>query len=56
MLEENKNRQALLEKLMGLRYSAVALKMVKEEGEVPEGAWQPFKGQGKHRDFPVGPT
>jgi len=48
MLEENKNRQALLEKLMGLRYPAVALKMVKEEGEVPEGAWQPFKDQGKH--------
>jgi Uncharacterised ArCR, COG2043. len=48
MLEENKNRQALLEKLMGLRYPAVALKMIREAGEVPDGAWQPFRDQGKH--------
>ena len=38
MLEENRSRQALLEKLMGLRYSAVALKMIREAVEVPDGA------------------
>ena len=48
MLDENKARQALLEKLTGLRYPAVALKMIREESEVPAGAWQPFKDQGKH--------
>ena len=48
MLEENRNRQALLEKLMGLRYPAVALKMIRDKEEVPAGAWQPFRDQGKH--------
>ena len=38
MLEENRNRQALLEKLMGLRYPAVALKMIRDKEEVPAGA------------------
>ena len=48
MLEENKNRQALMDKLVGLRYPAVALRMIRDEAEVPAEAWRPFKDQGKH--------
>ncbi len=48
MLENNQKRQALLEKLVGLRYSAVALKMIREGDELPEDAVQPTKDWGKH--------
>ena len=48
MLETNQKRQALLDQLAGLRYPPVALKMIREESEVPAGAWRPYRDQGKH--------
>ena len=48
MLEKNRERQALLEKLMGLRFPAVALKMVREGEALPEGAYRPYGDRGRH--------
>jgi len=48
MLEKNRERQALLEKLSGLRYPAVALRMLKEGEEPPAGAVRPLRDWGKH--------
>ena len=48
MLESNKNRQAQMDALVGLRYPAVALKMIRDEAELPEGTVRPVKDLGKH--------
>ena len=48
MLEKNREHQALLERLTGLRYPAVALKMIGEGDEVPAGALRPMQDTGKH--------
>lgn len=48
MLELNKKRQELMDKLVGLRYPAVALKMIEREEDVPAEAVRPMKDWGKH--------
>ncbi len=48
MLELNQARQALMDKLAGLRYPAVALKMIRSEEEIPAEAVRPMKDMGKH--------
>lgn len=48
MLEQNKKIQELMEKLIGLRYPAVAVKMIKDDSEVPEDAVRPLKDMGNH--------
>ena len=48
MLEKNRERQALLEKLTGLRFPAVALRMVREGEALPEEAYRPYGDKGKH--------
>lgn len=48
MLELNKKRQELMDKLVGLRYPAVALKMIEDEADVPAEAVRPMKDWGKH--------
>ena len=48
MLEINQERQSLLGALVGLRYPAVTLKMIREGEALPEGAEQPTKDWGKH--------
>ncbi|MBR4691333.1 MAG: DUF169 domain-containing protein [Oscillospiraceae bacterium] len=48
MLESNKERQALMDRLAGLRYPAVALRMVREGEPIPEGAVRPYRDTGKH--------
>ena len=48
MMESNRSRQELMNRLVGLRYPAVALKMIQREDEVPAGAVRPFKDLGKH--------
>ena len=48
MLEINQARQAALDKLLKLRYPAIALKLVESEDEVPAGAERPEADWGKH--------
>ncbi len=48
MLESNKKKQAQMEELVGLRYSAVAVKLIREGDTLPEGTVQPVKDWGKH--------
>lgn len=48
MLEKNRERHELMTRLVGLRYPAVALKMVRNDEEVPADAIQPRKDMGKH--------
>ncbi len=48
MLEINRKRHELTVRLTGLRYPGVAIKMIRDENEVPAGADRPFKNRGKH--------
>lgn len=48
MLEQNKKIQELMEKVVGLRYPAVAVKMIREDSEIPEDAVRPLKDMGYH--------
>ena len=48
MLEQNKKIQELMEKVVGLRYPAVAVKMIREDSEIPEDAVRPLKDMGHH--------
>ena len=48
MLEQNKKIQELMEKVVGLRYPAVAIKMIREDSEIPEEAVRPLKDMGYH--------
>ena len=48
MLEENRARHEQLVKLTGLRYPAVALKMIADESALPEGTVIPLRDWGKH--------
>ena len=48
MLESNRNKQKLMDELVGLRYSAVAVKLIREGDALPEGTVQPTKDWGKH--------
>ena len=48
MLKQNQEKHALMEKLVGLRFPAVALKMVKDGEPLPEGAYRPYLDKGKH--------
>ncbi len=48
MLEQNKKIQELMEKVVGLRYPAVAVKMIREDSEIPEDAVRPLKDMGSH--------
>lgn len=48
MLENNQTRQELMNRLVGLRYPAVALKMIRNEEEVPADAVRPRKDWDKH--------
>ena len=48
MLEINKARQAALDKLLKLRYPAIALKLAEREEDVPAGAERPEADWGKH--------
>ena len=48
MIERNAERQEKLRRLVGLRYSAVAVKMVEDEAILPECAERPFADWGKH--------
>ena len=48
MLEQNQKHQALLESLSGLRYPGVALRLIREEAEVPAEAVRPLRDWGKH--------
>ncbi len=48
MLEQNRQRQALMDKLAGLRYPAVALRMIRDEAEVPGDALRPYRDKGSH--------
>ena len=48
MLEQNKKIQELMEKIVGLRYPAVAIKMIREDSEIPADAVRPLKDMGYH--------
>ena len=48
MLKTNQARQASLDKLLRMRYPAIAIKLVESEAEVPEGAERPEADWGKH--------
>ena len=48
MMELNQKRQLLMDKLLKLRYSAIALKFVEDEAIVPENAMRPYSQKGKH--------
>ena len=48
MLERNIALHELMVKVVGLRFPAVALKIIEDEAEVPEGAISPLKDWGKH--------
>ena len=48
MLEQNKKIQELMEKVVGLRYPAVAVKMIREDSEIPEDAVRPHNDKGHH--------
>lgn len=48
MLEVNIKRQELMDKVVGLRYPAVALKMIEDEADIPAEAVRPLKDWGKH--------
>ena len=48
MLEVNAKRQELMDKVVGLRYPAVALKMIEDEADIPADAVRPMKDWGKH--------
>ena len=47
-MEQNKRISELLKSTIGQRYDAMALKMIKEENEVPENAIYPFRDFGQH--------
>ena len=46
MLEKNQKYQELMNQLVGLRYPAVAMKMIKDDSEVPEDAVRPLRDMG----------
>ena len=48
MSERNAEHLAKLRTLVGLRFPAVAVKMVENEADVPEDAWRPAADSGKH--------
>ena len=48
MLEINRARQAALDRLLSLRYPAVALKLTEDDSEAPEGAERPMADWGTH--------
>lgn len=48
LLKINQERQASLDRLLKLRYSAIALKFVEDESVVPNSAFRPFRDKGKH--------
>ncbi len=47
-MEKNKRISDLLKSTIGQRYDAMALKMIKDEAEVPEGAIYPLRDNGQH--------
>ena len=48
MLNTNRERQAALDRLLSLRYPAVALKLTEDDAETAEGAERPMADWGKH--------
>ena len=48
MLSVNQQRQATLDRMVKLRYSAVAIKFVEDEAIVPENAFRPYRDKQKH--------
>ena len=48
MIENNIKRHELMVKLVGLRYPAVAIKMIRDEAEVPADAMRPLRDTGMH--------
>ena len=48
MLESNQKKQALMVRLAGLRYPAIALRMIPEGEEPPADAERPYRDTGKH--------
>lgn len=47
-MERNKRISELLKTTIGQRYDAMALKMIKDESEVPKGAVYPMRDYGQH--------
>jgi len=47
-MEQNKRISELLKGTIGQRYDAMALKMIRDEGEVPEQAIYPMRDMGQH--------
>lgn len=48
MLEKNRNRQQMLDKLVKLRYPAVAVKFIESEADIPADALHPLRDRGQH--------
>ncbi len=48
MLESNVQRQLVLDRMVKLRYPAVAIKFIEREEDVPENAFCPYRDKKKH--------
>ncbi len=48
MLHINREHQAILDRMVKLRYPAVAVKFIDDEAVVPENAFRPYKDKAKH--------
>lgn len=48
MLEKNIHHQSILDRMVKLRYPAVAIKFIENEEDVPANAFRPYKDKKKH--------